>query len=163
MNHAVQQLSMDSVRDDLGASEAVAGLGFVAFTAGMVVGRFSGDTVVAKYGEGALLMPMVLLTAGGTSLAMLIPYVPIAFVGLFIVGTGVSVMYPQLYDRAARSTQPGAALGALTAGGRLALVAAPALVGTLAGSSAFSVGAAVAAVTIPVTLALALAAPRSTG
>ena len=67
----------------------------------------------------------------------------------------MSVMYPQLYDNAARSPSAESALGGLTAGGRLALVGAPALVGVLAQSGSLSVGVAIALVTIPATLILA--------
>lgn len=141
--------------DDLGASEATAGLAFVAFTTGMVVGRFSGDAVLARLGSRQLLLASTVVTALGVAAATLLPSVPVAFVGLFIAGLGISVMYPQLYDSAARSPSAESALGGLTAGGRLALVGAPAVVGAIAQSAAFSVGAAIAVVTIPAALLLA--------
>lgn len=141
--------------DDLGSSEAVASLAFVSFTVGMVLGRFAGDSVVAAIGSTRLLAVSTMVTTVGIVVAMLIPTVATTFVGLFITGIGVSVMYPQLYDNAARSPSAESALGGLTAGGRLALVAAPALVGVLAQSETFSVGAAIAIVAIPATLMLA--------
>ena len=141
--------------DDLDASLAVAGLAFVSFTAGMVVGRFGGDSVVAAIGSSRLLGVSTAVTTVGVAIAMLIPNIATTFVGLFITGLGVSVMYPQLYDNAARSPSAESALGGLTAGGRLALVGAPALVGVLAQSGSLSVGVAIALVTIPATLILA--------
>jgi len=141
--------------DDLGASEGVAGLAFVAFTSGMVAGRFGGDTAVTKLGSYRLLLISTLVTTIGIAIATLIPNLVTAFVGLSIAGLGISVMYPQLYDNAARSPSAEAALGGLTAGGRLALIGAPALVGALAQAASFSVGEAIAAVTIPSALILA--------
>ena len=140
--------------DDLGTSEARAGLAFVAFTAGMVTGRMSGDTVAARAGGGFLLQGATALAIAGTALATLLSSEWSVFVGLYVAGLGVSVMFPQLYDRAARSARPGAALGALTAGIRVALLAVPALVGTLADTATFTVGEAIAVVVIPASLAV---------
>jgi len=141
--------------DDLGATQAVAGLAFVSFTVGMVVGRFGGDSLVTKVGSARMLGISTTVTTVGVAVAMLIPAIATTFLGLFIAGLGISVMYPQLYDNAARSPAAESALGGLTAGGRLALVGAPALVGVLAQTDALSVGVAIAAVTIPSTLLLA--------
>lgn len=141
--------------DDLGASEAVAGLAFVAFTTGMVIGRFSGDGVQARLGSRRLLLVSTIVTAVGVAVATLIPSLTVGFIGLLIAGLGISVMYPQLYDSAARSPSAESALGGLTAGGRLALVGAPAAVGAIAQTATFSVGAAIAVVTIPAALVLA--------
>lgn len=142
--------------DDLGATEGVAGLAFVAFTTGMVLGRFGGDYAVARLGSQRLLLVSTTVTAVGVAIATLIPSVASAFVGLFVAGIGISVMYPQLYDNAARSPSAESALGGLTAGGRLALIGAPALVGALAQTDTVSVGGAIAIVTIPAALALAI-------
>lgn len=141
--------------DDLGATNGLAGFAFVAFTTGMVVGRFGGDSVVARLGSARLLLASTTVAVVGIAIATLIANLVTAFVGLFIAGLGISVMYPQLYDNAARSSSAESALGGLTAGGRLALVGAPAVVGALAQTTTFSVGGAIAAVTIPSALLLA--------
>ena len=60
---------------------------------------------------------MTVVAAVGVTIATLILAVAAVFVGLFIAGLGVSVMYPQLYDAAARSPEAASAFG-LTAGGR---------------------------------------------
>ena len=148
--------------DDLGTSEGVAGLAFVAFTTGMVVGRFGGDAVVARLGSQRLLLVSTTVAAIGVAIATLIPNIVAAFVGLFVAGLGISVMYPQLYDNAARSSSAESALGGLTAGGRIALIGAPAIVGALAQTDTISVGGAIAIVTIPSALALAAFSLRQT-
>jgi len=146
--------------DDLAMSSGVAALAYVAFTTGMVVGRFSGDQAVVRLGSYRLLQAATIVAAVGVATAMLLPNAVFAFVGLFIAGLGVSVMFPQLYDNAARSPRPGPALAGLTAGSRLALVVAPALVGVLADLNSMTVGSAIAIVTIPAAVALLGLTPR---
>ena len=146
--------------DDLGASESVAALAFVAFTSGMVTGRFLGDSIVVRLGSYTMLRATTAVAAVGVVIATLIPALIAVFVGLFIAGLGVSLMSPQLYDNAAKAKQPGPALGGLTAGSRLALLGAPAIVGFLADTDAFSVGQAIALVTIPAALALLSLTPK---
>lgn len=140
--------------DDLDTSKGVAGLAYVSFTAGMVTGRLAGDSAVHRIGHQRVLRMATLLAAIGIAVATLIPAVIAVFVGLFVAGVGISVMFPELYDAAARSDRPGQALGGLTAGSRVALLAAPLLVGLLADTETFTVGAAIAIATIPGVLAV---------
>lgn len=138
--------------DDLDASNGIAGLGFVAFTTGMVIGRFSADVVVARRGAHSVLQIATGITAVGTLAAMIVPNVAVSLAGLVVTGLGVSVMFPQLYDAAVRSRHSASALGALTAGSRIALLGAPLIVGTLAGAGTMLVGVAIAVVTVPAAL-----------
>ena len=147
--------------DDLDASDGVAGLAYVAFTSGMVTGRLFGDTVVERLGSNVMLRLATVVAAVGVAAATLIPAIASVFVGLFIAGLGVSVMFPQLYDAAAKSPQSAAALGGLTAGSRIALLAAPAIVGALANTATFTVGSAIALVTIPAAVAVLVLTPSS--
>ena len=121
----------------------------------MVVGRFTGDSVVVILGSARLLAVSTTVSTVGVATAMLIPAVTATFVGLCVTGLGVSVMYPQLYDSAARSPSAESALAGLTAGGRLAMVGAAGVVGVLAQVDGLTVGAAIALVTIPSMLVLA--------
>ncbi len=140
--------------DDLDVGNGVAGLGFVAFTTGMVLGRFSADSIVAQHGSTKVLRVATALTAVGVLCSMIVPFVGAAIVGLVITGLGVSVMFPQIYDQAARSEHSKGALGGLTAGSRIALLVTPVVVGGLAGTESLTVGQAVAAVTIPAAIAV---------
>lgn len=142
--------------DDLGAAEGVAGLAYVAFTVGMLVGRFGGDALAARMGSTMLLRAATATAIIGTAIATLPSSTGFVFGGLFVAGLGVSVMFPQLYDRAAQSANPGAGLGALTAGIRISLLAFPALVGALAASDSFTVGRSIAIVVIPASVLVLL-------
>ena len=68
---------------------------------------------------------------------------------MVLAGRGVATQFPKLYDDAAKFPgRPGAGLGALTGGSRVALLIAPVVVGSLAATS-LSVGTAIAIVTLP--------------
>jgi MFS family permease len=141
--------------DDLGASPGVAGLAFLTFTGGMTIGRLSGDWVQVRVGPVGLIRISAVVMAVGAVLAMLVPSVPVAIVGFFIGGLGTSVLFPQLYDRAARAPgPPGSGFAYMLVGSRGAAVVTPLIVGALANSSTFDVGQAMAVVVVPSILAM---------
>ena len=136
--------------DDLGRTAGLAALGFVAYTIGMTAGRFGGDSLLGLIGQHRLIRTGAAINALGLALAFLIDTVPTTLGGLALAGIGNSVMFPMLYDEAARSPGKAAAgIGALIAGSRIGALVAPVAIGTMAGSDTFSVGQAVAIVTIP--------------
>ncbi len=80
-----------------------------------------------------------------------------AIVGFLIGGLGTSVLFPQLYDRAARAPgPPGSGFAFMLVGQRGAGVVTPLIVGALANSSTFGVGQAMAIVVLPSILAMFL-------
>ncbi len=141
--------------DDLDAAPGVAGLGFVIFSAAMTAGRLSGDWVQVRVGPTALIRGASVLVAIGAVLATLVDSVPVSIVGFLIGGIGTSVLFPQLYDRAARwPGRPGSGFAAMLVGQRGSAVVTPAAVGVLANTDALSVGQAMAIVIIPAALAI---------
>ena len=157
--------------DDLGAAPGRVGLGFVAFTSGMVTGRFAGDTIQAAIGDRALIKTASIVAATGLAMATALPFqwitdstnvaIVVSVVGFYVAALGVSVIFPQLYDVAAQAPgRAGAGLAALTAGTRIAGVASPIIVGSLAATS-LSVGTAMAVITIPTCLLTYLVRPPS--
>ena len=137
-------------KDDLQVSAGIAGMAYVAFTIGMVVGRLGGDWITAKIGKENLLNYSIVISGIGVSIACLIDYTPLVFIGLSIAGIGISVLFPTLYDVAAQDPhRPGAALGALTAGSRGSMLIAPVTLGYLADLDALSVGMAMAMIALP--------------
>ena len=149
--------------EDLGASAGVAGAAFLAFTAGMTAGRLSGDWVQVRVGPVRLIRLATAVMAVGGVLALLIPSVPVSLVGFLVSGLGTSVLFPQLYDRAARAPgPPGSGFAFMLVGQRGAGVATPILVGALADTEMFGVGQAMAIVVLPaiaIVYATTLAAP----
>jgi MFS family permease len=136
--------------DDLGAAPGVAGLAFLMFTGGMTVGRLSGDWIQVRVGPVQLIRLSTAVMAVGAVLAMLVPSVPVAIVGFLIGGLGTSVLFPQLYDRAARAPgPPGSGFAFMLVGQRGAGVLTPLVVGALADTSALGVGQAMAIVVLP--------------
>lgn len=146
--------------DDLGVSPGIAGLGYVAFIAGMTVGRFGGDSVVLRSGHQRVSDIGIAMTIVGLTVASFVPNEWIVMTGYLGAGLGVATQFPKLYDDAAKHPgRPGAGLGALTGGSRVALLITPIVVGTLA-SSRLTVGAATAMVTLPAALLYVVLARR---
>jgi len=146
--------------DDFGTTAAFATFGYVAFTTGMTVGRFAGDSVALRLGSDGLLRVACSLAFVGLLGATLLPFRYVALLSFALAGLGTATFFPKLYDDAARlPARGGAGLGALTAGSRAATLVAPVLIGTLVGSR-LSVGAAIAIVAIPCTVGLYLVEGR---
>ena len=141
--------------DDLAARPSVAGLAFLAFTSGMTVGRLSGDWLQVRVGPTGLFRLSALIAGSGSMVATLVPNVAISVAGFMVAGLGTSVLFPQLYDRAARSPgPPGSGFASMLIGQRGAGLLAPLLVGWLADTDALDVGQAMAIVTLPAALAV---------
>ena len=157
---AVETVSSDwaafRFADDFGTPSGRAALAYVAVTTGMTVGRFVGDWAAERLGPDRQRLLTYLLAFGGLALASLVDSPTVSLVGLLLAGFGTASMLPTIYDRAARHPgRPGAGLGALTAGLRVAGLAVPLTVGALAATS-LSVGAAMAIVTLPAVIGFAL-------
>ncbi len=149
---AIEMTSSDwaafRLTDDLGEPPGVAALGFVGFTAGMTIGRLVGDSVQVRLGLARLFRLGIVLTATGLLMATMVDRTEVIILGFFVAGLGVATQFPKLYDDAAKLPgRPGAGLGALTGGSRVAMLVAPVTVGSLAGTT-LSVGSAIAIVTL---------------
>lgn len=142
--------------DDHGSSAGAAARGFVAVTGGMTVGRLAGDWAAVRLGQVGLARLAAGASGFGLALATLIDRPWLNLVGFMVAGLGIATMLPAIYDRAARQPgRPGAGLGALTAGLRVAALVIPLAVGGLAATS-LSVGAAMAIVTLPAVVGFAI-------
>jgi len=136
--------------DDLTTSPEFAAAGFVAFTAGMTIGRLSGDWFQVRLGVHRLLLDASIMALTGLAVAVLVGNQWLVLPGLLVGGLGISVQFPQLYDAAARFPgRPGQGFTAMLLGQRLAAVLTPLIIGTLAQTSALGVGEAMAVVVLP--------------
>lgn len=135
--------------DDLGTSAGFAALGYAAVMGGMTLGRFAGDWGKARLGQDRLNSLSVTMTATGLAVASFVPNRFLIVAGYLLAGLGIASLLPSVYDTAAkRPGRPGAGLGALTAGLRVAILVVPFAIGGIAGSH-LSVGTAVAIVALP--------------
>ena len=122
------------LRQDLGASAALAALAYSFFTAGMTAGRVVGDWVNHRIGAVALLRWGALLTGVPLGVMLLIGQPAAALTGLFLVGLGVSNGVPLMFSAAGRQpdTPPGPGIAAVSSMGSLGFLAGPPLIGFVA-------------------------------
>lgn len=129
IEHWSKLYMLDVVRID---SDQLAGFGFVAFSATMMLGRFLGDGISSKFGPLKIIM-------GGTALAtigfiaVLMASYGLALAGFALIGLGFSVIIPELFRMAGRTKGVSSSEGiALVAGlGYVGFLASPALLGFL--------------------------------
>jgi MFS family permease len=88
------------LRSDLAAGAATAGLGFVALSVAMTVGRLTGDRVVDRFGQRRVARAGGALTAAGMGLALAVPSVPSTVAGFALAGLGVATLVPAVYAAA---------------------------------------------------------------
>ena len=127
---------------ELGATGALAALGYVALLGFQFIGRLVGDRVVDRFGERAVARAGGLLTAGGMGLALAVPSVPGTTAGFAAAGLGVATVIPAAMHGADRlpGLRPGTGLTALGWLVRLGFVGAPPLVGLIADATSLRVG-----------------------
>ena len=124
------------LREVLGASEAVAALGFAAFSACMAAARFGADAVTARLGDARLVGAGAALGAAGLIVVVAAPAVPLAVVGFGLVGLGLAAVVPALFRAASRAPlAPGVGIAAVASTGYLGFLAGPPALGFVAEAS----------------------------
>jgi MFS family permease len=78
------------------------GWGLSSYSAFMALGRFSGDSIIPKYGPNKILVWGAITTFVGLCLAILLPNTVVTMIGFGFVGLGVSLGSPILYGSSAR-------------------------------------------------------------
>jgi predicted MFS family arabinose efflux permease len=150
------------LRNDLGASAAVAALAYAVFTAGMTAGRLAGDALNRRVGPVALLRGGAVLTAVPLALMLVAGSAPVALVSLFVVGLGVANGVPLMFSAAGRQpgTAPGPGIAAVSSTGSIGFLLGPPLIGVLAGAVAlpWALG-----ILVPAAVAVGLLARRAAG
>ncbi len=111
-----------------------AGFGTLACAGAMLVGRLGGDHVLDRIGERRLFTWSMILVGFGGLITVTAPVGAVALVGLVVWGLGLSIVFPQLYARAARlpGVSAGAGLGSMLLGQRLGGMLTAVSVGALA-------------------------------
>jgi HAD superfamily hydrolase (TIGR01509 family) len=120
--------------DSVGATAAVAALGYTGFSLGMVLSRTVGDRLDERFGPVALARGGGVLAAAGLTLALAVGSAPAALVGFAAMGAGLGVVVPVLF-RAGGSTpgmSAGAGVAAVSTVGWLGFLAGPPAIGLVA-------------------------------
>jgi MFS family permease len=120
------------LRDDLDTSAGLAAGGFAAFSAGMAVGRFTGDAIAARLGAERLLRGGAVIAALALGAFLVVGSPVAALPGLALVGLGVANGVPLLFSAAGRSNTPGPAIAAVGTMGYVAFLGGPPFIGSLA-------------------------------
>jgi MFS family permease len=122
------------LRESVGADPSAAGLGVVAFSAGMAASRFIGDRLVARFGQ-----PTVARVGASSAFvalgAMLIDHGLVPSIAAFgIVGLGLGPVVPLAFRTAGRTRRPGhaSALPLVVTAGYAGSIVGPLLVGFIA-------------------------------
>lgn len=119
---------------DLRADAATAGLAFVAFQVAMTVGRLSGDRVVDRFGQRAVVRGGGVLAAVGMGAALAVPSVGTTLAGFAFAGLGVATLIPAAMHTADElpGLAPGTGLTIVSWLLRAGFLLSPPLVGAVA-------------------------------
>jgi MFS family permease len=128
--------------EDLGAGGAVAVLGYIALLSFQFIGRMTGDRLVDRFGERAVVRTGGLITAVGMGAALLFPSVPSTIAGFAAAGIGIATAIPAAMHAADRipGLRAGSGLTAVAWLMRLGFVAAPPVVGAVADATSLRIG-----------------------
>jgi len=142
------------LHETLGASAGVAGVGVVAFSAGMAVSRFVGDRLATRVGPRVLVRVGTAVAAIVLWIALVVGGPALTIVALAIVGMGVGPTVPMAFGAAGRLVLgPGhTALGVVVTAGYVGSIVGPLAVGFVA-----EVASLRASFAIPVTACAAVA------
>lgn len=119
-------------RDVLGVAAGLTGVGYVAFTLAMTVGRVFGDTARARLGGRVVVIGGAALAALGLAGALFMQAPLLAAVGFGLFGLGVANIVPVLFDAASRGNAAGPAIAQVSTLGYLGFLAGPPLLGFVA-------------------------------
>jgi MFS family permease len=122
------------LRESVGADPGPAGLGVVAFSAGMAASRFVGDRLVARFGQPAVARVGASSAFAALGAMLIVPRLVPSIVALGIVGLGLGPVVPLAFRTAGRTRRPGhaSALPLVVTAGYAGSIVGPLLVGFIA-------------------------------
>lgn len=122
------------LRESVGADPSAAGLGVVAFSAGMAASRFVGDRLVARFGQPAVARVGASSAFVALGAMLSVPRLFPSIVALGIVGLGLGPVVPLAFRTAGRTLRPGhaSALPLVVTAGYAGSIVGPLLVGFIA-------------------------------
>ncbi|HEY1640421.1 MAG TPA: MFS transporter [Streptosporangiaceae bacterium] len=120
------------LHSSLGASPAIAAIGFTVFACTMTAGRLGGDWLADRAGPVRLVRLSAGIATVGFGAALIISQVWAGLAGWAVLGGGLSVVVPLAFTGAAALGRPGPNLAMVTSCGYLGALAGPAIIGGLA-------------------------------
>jgi MFS family permease len=113
---------------------AIAVMAFGFYQTGMAISRFSGDMLRQRFGAVPMVFWSALLTAAGTTAALVVPSLPMALIAFAIGGVGIGNVAPVLFAGGGRlePDAPGRGIAAVTSMGYSGFLAGPPLIGLAA-------------------------------
>lgn len=122
------------LRESVGAAPGAAGLGVVAFSAGMASSRFVADRLVARFGQPAVARIGASSAFAALGAMLLVPRLFPSVVALGIVGLGLGPVVPLAFRTAGRTYRRGhaSALPLVVTAGYAGSIVGPLLVGFIA-------------------------------
>jgi MFS family permease len=129
------------LRESVGAASSAAGLGVVAFSAGMAGSRFVGDRLVARFGQAAVVRVGAACAFVALCLMLSVHRVAPSVVGLGVVGLGLGPVVPLAFRSAGWTARPGhpSALPVVVTAGYVGSIVGPLLVGFIADAATLRV------------------------
>ncbi|OLP60291.1 hypothetical protein BJF93_15135 [Xaviernesmea oryzae] len=129
------------LRNEQGASVALSGLGYAAFSASMATMRFAGDHVRDRFGAVRTLRLSTITAFVGLILSGLAPDASLAILGFAIAGIGISNMVPIAFSAAGNmpGLAPGIGISVASFMGYSGMLFAPSLIGFVAEHTGLSV------------------------
>ncbi len=122
------------LRNHLDTSASVAALGFAAFSLAMLIARFTGDNLVARFGPERIVRLGGLIAAAGLALGLLANTFGAALLGFAAIGLGLASVYPLVFGAAGNRTDipRGRAVAGVATMGYSGFLAGPPLLGWVA-------------------------------
>ena len=118
------------MKEQFGASDAMAALSLSAFSMMMLVSRCYGDQLKARHGARALVSAGSATAACGLGLAVFAPGAMIALLGFALAGLGLALVFPFVYSAAGKESK--VALAGVATMGYAGSLAGPPLMGAIA-------------------------------
>jgi len=117
--------------DGHGATATFGSIVFTAFAAAMTIGRFTGEPLLARFGNVAVLRVSALVSAAGIALVIFADDLVVAACAVVLWGLGAALGFPVTLSAAGDSDDPTTTVGAVATAGYVAFLVGPPLLGFL--------------------------------
>ena len=118
-----------------------AGVGYILFSAAMVIARLTGDRIISVFGEFWILIAGGIVTILGISVILLSSLPLVALVGFVLIGLGAANLVPIFFSAAGRQkVMPASlAIASITTTGYAGVLIGPAMIGFTADITSLSI------------------------